>query len=112
MGAVVLSNFISAIAVVLSMLLTTYMWIVVIAALLTWVNPDPRNPIVRFLHGVTEPVFHEVRRRLPFVYTAGFDFSPLVVIAAIYFLRIAVVQSLFELAIRISLAALAGSSIG
>ena len=108
MGTVVLSNLIRAIAEVLSSLLTIYLWIVIIAALLTWVNPDPRNPIVRFLYSVTEPLFQQVRRRLPFVYAASIDFSPLVVILAILFLQIAVVQTLRELAFRINMAAVAG----
>jgi YggT family protein len=102
MGAVVLRNFTLALAQILHGLLNLYLYIVLIAALLSWVNPDPRNPIVRFLYGVTEPVLYEVRRRLPFVYMGGFDLSPLVVMVAIYLLDRVVVESLFELAYRIA----------
>src|SRR5437764_640216 len=97
-----LENFIQAVAFTLDSLLSIYFWIIVISALLTWVNPDPRNPIVRFLYGVTEPVLYQVRRRLPFVYAGGFDFSPIVVIIAIVFAQKVVVRSLYELALRIS----------
>jgi YggT family protein len=86
----------------LDTLLSLYFWILVISALLTWVNPDPRNPIVRFLYGVTEPVLYQVRKRLPFVYAGGFDFSPIVVIILIVFAQKVVVRSLYELAFRMS----------
>lgn len=93
----VFGNLISAVASVLDILLTAYMWIVIASALISWVNPDPYNPIVRFLHSATEPALRPIRRRLPM---AGIDFSPLIVIAAIYFVRIFVVGTLRELAIR------------
>ena len=67
-------------------LLGIYLWIVIIAAVLTWIEPNPYNPIVRFLYGVTEPVFDWVREHLP-VFFGGIDFSPLVVIIAIQFLQ-------------------------
>jgi len=59
-------------------------WIVIIAALVTWVNPDPRNPIVRFLRGVTEPLFKPVRRLVPPSRTGGIDLSPIFVLLAIF----------------------------
>jgi YggT family protein len=94
----VLSNFAYWIAQTLGGLLWVYQVIIIISALLSWVSPDPYNPIVRFLRAVTEPVLHQVRRRMPFVYAAGIDFSPLVVIAAIQLAQWVVVQSLFDLA--------------
>jgi YggT family protein len=94
----VLANFFFAVAGVLNLVLTMYLWIIIIRALLTWVNPDPRNPIVRFLHNATEPVLYPVRRALPFM--GGIDLSPLVVIVAIYFLQIFLVSSLRDLAVR------------
>ena len=94
----VLANFFFAVAGVLNLVLTMYLWIIIIRALLTWVNPDPRNPIVRFLHNATEPVLYPVRRALPFM--GGIDLSPLVVIVAIYFLQIFLVSSLQDLAVR------------
>jgi len=94
----VLSNFFVAVAGVLNLVLTLYLWIIIGRALLSWVNPDPRNPIVRFLHNATEPILYPVRRILP--YMGGVDLSPLVVIAGIYFLQIFLVGSLRDLAIR------------
>ena len=61
----------SAIALVLGSLLSLYFWIVIIAAVLTWVRPDPYNPIVRTLRTLTEPVFYRVRKWLPFTYSSG-----------------------------------------
>jgi len=108
MPAVVLRQFTLFVASVLDGLLNAYFWIVVISVLLTWVNPDPRNPIVRFLSSVTEPVLYQIRRRLPFVVVGNFDLSPIVLIFAIRFLQTVVVGSLYELAVRIgSYAALA-----
>jgi YggT family protein len=106
MGNVFLRQITIAIATVLSSLLTLYWWIVLIAVLLTWVNPDPYNPIVRFLRSVTEPVFYQVRRRLPFVIVGGLDLSPIVVMLAIMVLQIVVVDSLRAFAYRLDLASL------
>src|SRR5208283_5484260 len=71
----------------ISGLLQLYFWIVIIAAVMTWIEPNPYNPIVRFLYSVTEPVFDWVREHIP-VFFGGIDFSPLVVIIAIQFLQI------------------------
>jgi YggT family protein len=107
---ILLRNFTLAVANVLNGLLTLYFWILLAAAVLSWVNPDPNNPIVRFLRAVTDPVLYRVRRALPFVYAGGIDFSPLLVMLAIQFVKIFVVQSLYELALRIA-AAIPGSSV-
>jgi len=80
------TNLVIFIASALSQLLTVYFWIVIIAALLTWIEPNPYNPIVRFLTSVTEPVLDWVREHLP-VFFGGIDFSPLVVILVIAFLQ-------------------------
>jgi YggT family protein len=74
------------IANTLSSILTIYFWIVIIAALLTWIEPNPYNPIVRFLYSVTEPVFDWIREHLP-VFFGGIDFSPIIVIIVIEFLQ-------------------------
>ncbi len=95
---IVLSNFIQAIASVLDTVLTLYFWIVIISALLSWVNPDPYNPIVRILRNLTEPVFYRVRRWLPFTYMSGIDFSPIVVLLAIQFIKVFLVRTLYQLA--------------
>ena len=98
---IVLSNFIQAIASVLDTVLTLYFWIVIISALLSWVNPDPYNPIVRILRNLTEPVFYRVRRWLPFTYMSGIDFSPIVVLLAIQFIKVFLVRTLYQLAVSI-----------
>ena len=107
-----LRQLILAIATILNSLLTLYFWILLAAAVISWVNPDPNNPIVRFLRAVTDPVLYRVRRALPFVYAAGIDFSPLVVMLAIQFVKIVVVQSLYELAVQIAASALDGLRLG
>ena len=71
----------------LGWLLNLYSWVIIAAALITWVSPDPRNPIVLFLRQVTEPVLAPVRRFLPPWKTGGLDFSPLIVIIAIQFVE-------------------------
>ena len=96
----VVANFLNAIASVLGMILNLYMWIIIIRALLSWVNPDPRNPIVRFLYNATEPLLYRVRRAIPFS-AGGIDFSPIIVIVAIIFLQSFLVASLQDLAWRL-----------
>lgn len=90
----VIGNFLTGIAAVLNTVLQIYMWIIVGSAIISWVNPDPFNPIVRFLRNMTEPVLSEIRKRLP-VMAGGIDFSPLIVILAIIFLQRFVVNSLY-----------------
>jgi YggT family protein len=92
-----LSNLLLALATVLGIVLTLYTWVIIFRAILSWVNPDPYNPIVRFLYNATEPVLYRVRRTIP-SYAGGIDFSPLIVLLVIYFLRIFLVTSLEDLA--------------
>ena len=94
----VLGDLLWAVARLLDYVLWAYLWIVVIRALLSWVNPDPWNPIVRFLYQATEPVLRPIRRRLPM---SGIDFSPMVVILAIYFLQWFLVRALEDAAVRL-----------
>jgi YggT family protein len=93
----ILANFLSAAAQVLNIGLTLYMWIIIGRAIISWVNPDPYNPIVRFLTSVTEPVLYPIRSRLP-ISLGGIDFSPIIVILAIIFIQSFLVQSLMDLA--------------
>lgn len=93
----IVSNFLLATAQALNMVLWLYMWIVIGRAVISWVNPDPSNPIVRFLYNATEPLLYRVRRIAPF-FAGGIDFSPLIVIAGIYFLQTFLVRSLIDLA--------------
>jgi YggT family protein len=89
------SNFLIAAAVVINWVLKVYMWIIIARAILSWVSPDPYNPIVRFIHNVTEPILYQVRKRMP-IKLGGIDFSPIIVILAIVFLQVFVVQSLID----------------
>ena len=93
----VLKNLLIAVATVLDYVLVFFMFITIARAVLSWVSPDPYNPIVRFIHNVTEPVLYQIRKRLPMMY-GGIDFSPIVVILIVIFLRIFVVGSLEGLA--------------
>ena len=77
-----------------SWLLELYMWVIIAAALISWVSPNPYNPIVQFLHRVTEPVLRPIRRMLS-RYQTGFDFSPVVVILIILFVQRVILPSLF-----------------
>lgn len=97
----VISNLLEALAVVIYHALNIYFWIVVAGAVLSWVSPDPYNPIVRFIHRATEPVYYQIRRRLP-VNLGGLDISPIIVILVIVFLQKFVVGSLQGLAHAIS----------
>jgi len=76
-------------------LLNLYSWVIIAAALITWVSPDPRNPIVQFLHRITEPVLAPVRRLLPPWKTGGLDLSPLIVLIAIQFVERVILPSLY-----------------
>ena len=96
----VVANFLVAVARVLDILLTLYMWIIIGRAVISWVNPDPYNPIVRFLNSATEPVLYPIRRRLP-LSLGGIDFSPILVILAIIFIQSFLVRSLAQLASRL-----------
>jgi len=99
---IVLPNLIKAIAVVLDTVLTLYFWIVIISAVLSWVRPDPYNPIVRTLSAITEPVYYRIRKHLPFVYVSGIDLSPILVLLTIKLLDIAVVKSLHQYALSLA----------
>ncbi len=96
----IVSNFLVAIAKIMDIGLSLYMWVIIIRAIVSWVNPDPYNPLVKFLHSVTEPLLYPIRRRLP-LFFGGFDFSPVLVILAIIFLQTFLVQSLVQMATRL-----------
>lgn len=95
----VLKNLLLAATRILDILLTAYMWILIVRAVLSWVSPDPYNPIVRALYGITEPVLSFLRRKLP-LWAGSIDFSPMVAILGILFLKYFLVQSLLDLALR------------
>ena len=93
----VISNFIGALASLLDFALSAYMWIIIGRAIISWVNADPYNPIVRFLYEVTEPVLARIRRVVP-IFGGGLDFSPMILILALIFLRSFLVPTLHQLA--------------
>jgi len=89
----VAGQFLYAVARLVEYVLWAYMWIIIIRALVSWVNADPWNPIVRFLHQATEPVLRPIRRILPMT---PIDFSPVIAMLGIYFLQVFLVQVLLR----------------
>jgi YggT family protein len=102
MSGVVLRNFTLALAGVLDGLINVYSLVLLVSILVSWVNADPYNPIVRFLRSATEPVLARVRHALPFVVVGSFDLSPIVVMLGLQFLRTFLVGTLTELALRLA----------
>ena len=92
----ILGYFLLAVAKVLDFVMLFYMWIIVARAVLSWVSPDPFNPIVGFIHNVTGPVLYPIRSKIPVNY-GGIDFSPILVFLAIIFMRTFIVSSLMRL---------------
>ena len=90
----VFSNLLSAVATVVNMVLTALYWLVLVRALISWVNPDPSNPIVQFLENVTEPILAPIRRILP---PMAIDLSPIVVFLIIVFLQKFLVPTLYDI---------------
>jgi len=97
----VFGNIITGIAGVLSTLCTIYKWVLIAAVILSWVRPDPYNPIVRTLYALTEPVLYRVRKLLPFTYAAGIDFSPIVVIILLQLFESIIIKSLYQYAFSV-----------
>ena len=96
----VAGNALSGVAIILDYVLTLYMWVIIARALISWVNPDPWNPIVQFLNRATEPILEPIRRLIGL--RIGIDVSPIIVILIIIFLQKAVVQSLAEFGMRMN----------
>lgn len=97
----VLANFISAIANIVDVVLSILSWLIFIRALISWVNPDPLNPIVRFLEKTTEPILYSIRKMLPWRLRFGIDISPIIAFFAIMFLRQFLVRTLLDVAVRL-----------
>ena len=93
----VLSNFISAVATILDYMLAIANWLIIIRALISWVNPDPYNPIVQFLYKATEPILAPFRRLFP-IRTIGLDISPIFALIFIWFLKLFLVKTLYGVA--------------
>jgi len=98
---IVLATFLQAIAQILHMVIQIYIWIVIIAAILTWVRPDPYNPIVQTLYRLTEPAYAFIRRYIPTV-IGGIDLAPLILILALQFIDMFVVGLLMRIAMRMA----------
>jgi len=96
----VIGNFIFAVAVILQYLITILVWIIIIRALLSWVNPDPYNVIVQILYKITEPILAPLRRIIP-IQNMGIDISPIIAILFLWFVRLFIVNTLFGLALRL-----------
>ncbi len=93
----VISNFLNALATLFDLVLSAYLWIIIGRAIISWVNADPSNPIVRFLYDVTEPLLSRIRRVVP-LFGGGIDFSPMILIVAVMFLRSFIVPTLQQIA--------------
>ena len=96
----VLGNFIQALAQVLGFVIDALWWLIVIRALLSWVNPDPYNPIVQFIERTTEPILQPLRQLIP-IYKIGIDISPILAILILYFLKSFAVQTLIGIGARL-----------
>ncbi|RJP86715.1 MAG: YggT family protein [Desulfobacteraceae bacterium] len=96
----IIGNFIRALAEVINIGLTLFMWIIIAHAILSWVRPDPYNPIVRFINQVTEPLLYQIRRRIPSAF-GGIDFAPMIVLLGVVFLRVFLVDSLMRLSMML-----------
>jgi YggT family protein len=94
---VVIANLLNALASVIDLVLWAYVWVLVARALVSWVNPDPYNPIVQVLYKLTEPVLYPIRRMMG-GYGLGIDFSPMIVILVIYFLQMFLIRTLHDIA--------------
>lgn len=94
-----LSNFLLALAKLVNVILSAYIWIVIARAVISWVNADPHNPIVRFLVQVTDPLLSRIRRILPPM--GGIDLSPMLLILAIVFLQSFLVPTLQQIALSL-----------
>ncbi|MBU0895914.1 MAG: YggT family protein, partial [Candidatus Omnitrophica bacterium] len=93
----ILGNLIAALATIIDYLLTIISWMIIIRALLSWVNPDPYNGVVRFLYGATEPMLAPFKRILP-AYSIGIDFSPIFALLTVWFIKLFLVRTLFGIA--------------
>ena len=94
---IVLGNLIEALAGLLNMVITLYVWVIIARAVISWVNADPYNPIVRTLCNLTDPVLYRLRQTLPMAF-GGIDMSPIVALLILWFVRAFLVQSLYDIA--------------
>lgn len=98
----VFANLVTTVAGLLSLVINLYIFVIIVAAFLSWVKPDPYNAIVRTLRALTEPVFYRIRKTFPFVMISGIDLSPIVALVVLQLLNGVVVQSLLQLGQRLA----------
>ena len=94
----ILGNLVISLAYIVNMGLTIFYWMILIRALISWVSPDPFNPLVQFLYRTTDPVLDPIRERLP---PMGIDISPIIAFLIIFFLQKFLVQTLFDIGWRL-----------
>ncbi len=95
-----LSTLIIAVATIAQMVIQIYMWVVIISALISWVRPDPYNPIIQILQRLTEPVYEKIRKYIPTV-ISGIDLTPVILILILQFINLFFIQILFDFAYSI-----------
>ena len=95
-----IGNLLYAVATIADYILTIANWLIIIRALISWVNPDPYNPIVQFLYKVTDPLLAPLRRLFPML-SIGLDISPIFALIFIWFLKLFLVRTLYGLAMRL-----------
>ena len=91
---ILLTNTLSAIVALVSVVLSVYFWIVIASAVISWFRVDPYHPVVNAIRRLTEPVFYRVRKWLPFTYSSGLDFSPIAVLLAMQLFEKIILDSL------------------
>ncbi|RKY32345.1 MAG: YggT family protein [Candidatus Omnitrophota bacterium] len=96
----VLANLLETLASIINIILTMLYWLILIRALISWVNPDPYNPIVQFLYKTTEPILYPIRKFLPLGLRFGIDISPIIAFLIILFIRSFLVSTLIDLSMR------------
>ncbi len=97
----ILSNLLQALANVLNVVLTIVYWLILIRALISWVNPDPYNPIVQFLYKTTEPILYPIKKMLPLNFGIGIDISPIIAFLILIFLKSFLVRTLLDISLRL-----------
>jgi len=97
----VFSNLFAAVASVLSVILTVLYWLILIRALISWVNPDPYNPVVQFLNKTTEPILYPIRKMIPVQLGIGIDISPIIAFLIIIFARSFLVKTFLDISLRL-----------
>ncbi len=92
-----MSALIFAIVQLIHSIISLYIWVIIISAVLSFVQPDPRNPIVDILSRLTQPAFSFVRQKLPFVVFSGIDLSPIVIIFGLQFIDTLMMRSVMAI---------------